>query len=143
MGVPRAGVGLLGDAAEGAAHKSHRVELGGQSTQTGFDVAQALPLGQLGKSHGAELLGATEAAHPAVTAVTSHTAGKRSPGQEIDQLREQQLTSVHRRLQKTSLESASRQLQIDTTPKRPQPSAYQMVADGELVVNRTAVKGVQ
>jgi hypothetical protein len=50
-----------------------------------------------------------------VAIITSNTAGKRSPGKEIHQLRKQQLASVHRRLQRQSLESASRQFQIDTT----------------------------
>ena len=109
--------------------ESHGIELGRLRAQTGFDVAQALAIGQLGKGHGAELFGATEAAHPAVAAITGHTAGKRSPGKEVHQLREQQLASVHRRLQRQSLESASRQFQIDTTQKRLQPSAHQSVAD--------------
>jgi hypothetical protein len=54
-------------------------------------------------------------AHLVVAIITSNTAGKRSPGKEIHQLRKQQLASVHRRLQRQSLESASRQFQIDTT----------------------------
>jgi hypothetical protein len=119
--------------------ESHGIKLGRLSAQAGFDVTQALAIGQLGKGHGTELLGATEVAHPAVAAITSHNAGKRSPRKEVHQLREQQLASVHRCLQRRSLESASRHYQIDTTQKRSQLSAHQMVVDGELVVNRTAV----
>jgi hypothetical protein len=96
-------------------------------------------MSEVGQFRRANSFGATEVAHPAVAAITGYAAGKRSPGKEIHQLREQSLASVHRRLQKTSLESASRQFQIDTTRKRPQPSAHQAVAASELVVNRTAV----
>jgi len=83
--------------------EAHGVELGGLCAETGFDVAQALAIGQLRKGHGAELFGATEVAHPAVAAIPSHTAGKRGPGKKIHQLRKQQLASVHRCLQRTSL----------------------------------------
>jgi hypothetical protein len=74
-----------------------------------------------------------------ITAITGHTAGKRSPGKEVHQLREQQLASVHRRLQKASLESASRQFQIDTTQKQLQLTTDRRVAANELAVNRTVV----
>jgi hypothetical protein len=132
-------IGLRQSGTPNGRTKAHGIELGRLCVETSFDVAQALAIGQLSKSHGAELFGATEIAHPAVSAITGYAAGKRSPGKEIHQLREQHLASVHRRLQKTSLESASRQFQIDTTRKRPQPSAHQAVAASELVVNRTAV----
>jgi len=56
----------------------HGVELVRQRTETGFDVTQAFAIGQLDKSHGTELLGTTEAAHPTVAAVTGHT-GSRLP----------------------------------------------------------------
>src|ERR1019366_7313687 len=82
--------------------ESHRVELGGLCGETCFDVAQALAIGQLGKCHGAELLGTSETAHPAVSAITGHTAGKRGPGKEIHQLRKQQLASVQCRLDRKS-----------------------------------------
>jgi hypothetical protein len=74
-----------------------------------------------------------------VTAITGHAAGKRSPGKKIHQLRKQQLASVHRRLQKNSLVSASRQFQIDTTQKRSQTTSDHTVPESELAVNRTVV----
>jgi len=132
-------IGLRQSGTPNGRTKAHGVELGGLRVETCFDVAQTLAIGQLGKSHGTKLFGATEVAHPAVAAIAGYAAGKRSPGKEFHQLREQHLANVHRRLQKTSLESASRQSQIDTTQKRPQPLAHQAVADSELVVNRTAV----
>jgi hypothetical protein len=90
------------------------------------------------KGQGAELLSAT-VARPVIASIAGHAAGKRGPGKEIHQLRKQQLASVHRRLQRTSLEPASRQFQIDTTQKCLQPSTHQAVAGSELAVNRTAV----
>ena len=120
--------------------KAHGVELGWLCIETCFDVAQTLAIGQLGKGHGAELFGATEAAHPAVAAITGHAAGKRGPGKKIHQLRKQQLASVHRRLQKNFLVSASRQFQIDTTQKQPQLIKDQRVAANELAVNRTVMR---
>jgi hypothetical protein len=54
-------------------------------------------------------------------------------------LRKQQLASVHRRLQKNFLVSASRQFQIDTTQKQPQLIKDQRVAANELAVNRTVM----
>jgi len=65
---------LVGLGQRGTPHrrtKAHGIELGGLCAETGFDVAQTLAIGQLGKGHGAELLGATEAAHPVVTAITA------------------------------------------------------------------------
>ena len=110
---------LVGIGQSRAAHrrtKAHGVELIGLRVQARFDVAQALAISQLRERHGAVLLGASQGAHATIT-VVGHTACKRSPGDEIHQLSKQQLVCVHRRLQRKSLESASRQFQIDTTPK--------------------------
>jgi hypothetical protein len=90
--------------------------------------------------YGAELLSTTEVAHSAVARVTDHAAGKKSPGKKVHQLSKSRLASVHRRLQRIFLALASRQIQIDTTRKRTQSLAVQMVADSELVVNWTAMK---
>ena len=117
--------------------KAHGKKLVRLRVQAGFDVAQTLAISQLGKGHGTKLLGASEGANSAVAAVTSHTAGKRGPGKKIHQLRKQQLASVQSRLQKRSLDTASRQFQIDTTQKRAQLLADQKVAEGKLAVNRT------
>ncbi len=108
--------------------------------QAGLDVTQTLAIGQLGKGQGAELLGASEVANPAVAVIMGHAAGKRGPGKEIHQLRKQQLASVHRRRQRQSLDTASRQFQIDTTQKQPQLLVAQRVAGRKLAVNRTVVQ---
>jgi hypothetical protein len=88
--------------------------------------------------HGAKLLGATEAAHPAVAAITGHAAGKRGPGKEIHQLRKQQLASVHRRLQRQSLDQHRGNFK-STPPKTSANLVDQKVAGSELAVNRTVV----
>ncbi len=132
-------VGLCQSGTPNGRTKAHGIELSGLCAETSLEVAQALAIGELGESHGTELLGAVEGAHPMVAAITGYAAGKRGPGKEIHQLSKKHLARVHRRLQKTSLESASRQFQIDTTRKRSQPSAHQAVAASKLVVNRTAV----
>jgi hypothetical protein len=126
----------------GAAHlgaKAHGINLVGLRVQTCLDVPQTLAIGQLRKSHGAILLGTTEPAHTMVAAITGDAASKRSPGNAIHQLRKQQLARVHRRLQRESLESASRQFQIDPAQKQRQLYAAQRVAENKPDVNRTAV----
>src|SRR5208283_3533234 len=50
--------------------QTHVVELRRLDGQAGLDIAQALPVGQLGKRHGPILLGAGENPHPMVAAVT-------------------------------------------------------------------------
>ena len=142
LGIDTPVAALVGFCQSGTPHgrtKAHRVELGWLGAETCFDVPQTLAISQLGKGHGAELFGATEVAHSAVTAIAGHTAGERSPGKKIHQLRKQQLASVQRCLQKDSLEPASRQFQIDTTQKQPQLITDQRVATSELAVNRTVV----
>jgi hypothetical protein len=91
------------------------VELGWLCAEKGFNVAQALAIGQPRKGNGAILFGTTEVAHYTFAAITGHTADKRGPRGKIHQLRRQQLTSVGRRLQRRSLEQASQRLQIVTT----------------------------
>jgi len=73
------------------------VELGRVRTQTGFDVAQALAVGQLRKRHAAELARATEFAHPTIAAVALDDAPEGLPRQMLHQLREHQLAYVHGR----------------------------------------------
>jgi len=46
--------------------EAHVIELGCLSTQAGLDVAQTLPIGQLGEGHHAKLLGTRERTHPTI-----------------------------------------------------------------------------
>jgi hypothetical protein len=80
------------------ASKPHVVKLGRLRRQTGFDVAQTLAVGQLGESHGPELLGASERLHVAIATMSIDDASEGGPGQEIHQLSKQGLAGVHGRL---------------------------------------------
>ena len=67
-------VGLGQGAAGHPASKPQTIQQLAAGTQTGLDVAQAFPVGQLGKAHGQKLLPAGETAHLAVPSVTLDTA---------------------------------------------------------------------
>ncbi len=75
--------------------KAHAVQLRLIRQQTGFDVAQALAVGQLGKGHGAELLCATQTAHSGISTIAIHDARKAGPWNVLHDLREQRLARVH------------------------------------------------
>src|SRR4030042_1056984 len=76
-------------------HRSMVVELGVLGRQTHFDVAQALAVGQLGEGHDPELLRARQRANVLVASIARDVAGKSRPWQEIHELGEQRLASVH------------------------------------------------
>jgi len=62
----------------------------------GVEVAQALAAGELRKRHGAELLGARKRTHAArVAALTLHDARETHPRNELHDLSEQSLASIH------------------------------------------------
>ena len=71
------------------------VELGGNGIQASDQVPQASAAGQLGEGHSAELLGAVQVAHTAVAAVAGDDAGKRPPRDELHELREDGLATIH------------------------------------------------
>jgi len=63
--------------------------------QAGFDIAQALPIGQLSKRHGSVLFAAGQRSHPMIAAVPRHNLHERRPRHKIHKLREQRLAGVH------------------------------------------------
>ena len=67
-------VGLGQGAARHHAPEPQMIQQLAAGTQTRLDVAQALPVGQLGKAHGQKLVPAGEAAHLAVPSVMLDTA---------------------------------------------------------------------
>ena len=75
--------------------KAHAVELRCLCQETSFDVAQAFPIGELGKGHAAKLLGATHCADAVVATITRDQSGKGGPGQKVHQLSEQRLAMIH------------------------------------------------
>lgn len=75
--------------------KAHAVQLRLIRQQTGFDVAQTLAVSQLGERHGAELLGAGQAAHSEIATITRHGSCKTGPRNELHDLCKQRLARVH------------------------------------------------
>ena len=75
--------------------KAHVVELAGLRRKADLDVAQALPVRQLGKRHRPQLVLTAEALDPAITAEARHCAAEGVHRQMIHQLRENQLSLVH------------------------------------------------
>jgi uncharacterized protein (DUF697 family) len=69
--------------------------LGPIAPRAGFDVAQALAVGQLRKGHGEELLPAGKLLGVAVAAVTSDTAAELAIRKKVNQLGENALAFIH------------------------------------------------
>ena len=76
--------------------KTHAVQLRLVCQQTGFDIPQTLAVGQLCKSHGAELLGTTQIAHARIAAMTRHDSREARPWHKLHELCEQRFSKVHR-----------------------------------------------
>ena len=88
-----AGIGQ-GGAFDGRAN-AHVVQLGRLRRETGFDIAQAFPVGQLRKCQRAKVLGTREGANMIVAAVAFDYSRKGRPWKKIHQLSEQGFASVH------------------------------------------------
>ena len=78
--------------------KAHVVELGRLCGQADLDVPKAFSIGQLGKCHGAILLGTRERLHAPVAAKARNVSGKCCPRQKVHQLSEQGLADMHANL---------------------------------------------
>ena len=76
--------------------KPHVVQPPGLRTQVDFDVAQRLSVGQLGESHGKELVQTGEVFDFVLALVIGHTVTKRAQRQIEHELREYELALVHR-----------------------------------------------
>src|SRR5260370_37207427 len=76
--------------------ETHVVHLGAQGTEACLNIAQALSVSKLCKSHGQILIPAREAAQTGVAVVTSYTTTKFPIRQEGDQLREHRTTLVRK-----------------------------------------------
>src|SRR5271166_3076217 len=98
--------------------QTHVVELRRLNGQAGLDIAQALPVGQLGKRHGPILLGAGENPHPMVAAVTGDNPPECRPRHKIHELREKCFARVHGRLHTKTRETA-----LPLTSSRHRPSS--------------------
>ena len=75
--------------------QTHAGEFAGVDNQNRLDVAQALAPTQLGEGHDPELLGAVETANPPVATMTFDDASNAGPRNQLHELSEQRLASVH------------------------------------------------
>lgn len=71
------------------------IELPLQRTQAGFDVTQALAVGQLGERHCQILVPASEVSQSQVAMITLDATTKLSVRQKADQLRENRAALIH------------------------------------------------
>ena len=90
-------VGIGQGGAVNAVAKAHGVKFAGVGSQRHFDVAKALAPSQLGKGHGAKLLGASQAAYARVAAVALNDSRKACPWNEFHDLSKQGLADIHRK----------------------------------------------
>ncbi|MEY3740509.1 MAG: hypothetical protein RLZZ192_1185, partial [Pseudomonadota bacterium] len=90
-------VGIGQGGAVNAVAKSHGVKLARVGSKSHFDVSQALAPSQLCKSHDAKLLGASQAPHSRIAAISRHDARKVCPWNKLHDLREQGLADIHRK----------------------------------------------
>ena len=81
----------LGDAAANA----QMVELGGMRAQTGLDIAQAFPVGQLCKGHAQKLVEVRESERRIAPRVLGYAAPEGVQRQVIHQLGKHQLSRMH------------------------------------------------
>jgi len=89
-----AGIGQR--AAADVSPQAEMVEPGRLRAQTRFDIAQALPIGQLREGKTQELVQATEATNVEVAPILPDQMTKGVPRRELHHLREHELACVHR-----------------------------------------------
>lgn len=89
-------VGISQRAARYPGLDPHVVQLARLGSQTRFDVAQALAIGQLGKGHAKILIEAGKALDLVLAAIARHATAKRRQRQMLRDLREHQFAQVHR-----------------------------------------------
>jgi hypothetical protein len=87
------GVGHVGTRHGGA--KAHVIQLEANRSQTGFNIAQALPGDQLSEGHGEELLPAEKLLGVPVAIVVSHAAAELAIRKKTYQLGEDAFALVH------------------------------------------------
>jgi len=87
------GVGQCGTRHSGA--NAHVIQLGANRSQTGFNIAQALAIGQLSKGHGKILLPAGKLLDVPVAVVASHAAAELAIRKKSNLLGEDALAFVH------------------------------------------------
>ena len=71
------------------------VQLGRLCRETGLDIAQTCPVGQLRKSQDTKLVVAGQGADALVAAITVDDSGEGGPGQKVHQLGKQSLADIN------------------------------------------------
>ncbi len=92
--VPRL-VGVGRGVARDRSANAHVVELAVLGAQAGLDVAKALPVGQLGERHAAELVEAGERLDLVMAPVAPDAAPQRVHGEMVHHLGEDEAVGVH------------------------------------------------
>ena len=88
-------VGVRQGAAGNTAANAQMIELGFVRTQTGLDVAQALPVGQLREGHAQELIEMRKGEGRIAPGILAHASPEGMQRQMIHELREHQLSRMH------------------------------------------------
>lgn len=88
-------IGIGQGAAGGGLANATVIKLGAQSPETGFDVAQALPLSQLDEGQHEEMLVGGQCAHMFVARVAADTLVEGALGQLVHQLGEDGSALIH------------------------------------------------
>ncbi len=101
-------VGICQGRAPDRRTNAHVVQLGRLRGETRFDIAQALPVGQLRKRQSAKMFGARQGANTVVPIVPGDDSVKSFPRKVVHDLSKQCLSGIHR------IVSAARVYQEDT-----------------------------
>src|SRR5208337_899453 len=88
-------VGIGQGGARHVAAEAHVIELGADGAQAGFDVAQALAVGQLGERHGEVLIPARQIFQVAITRIAGDALLELLVRKELDQLGKDCTPGVH------------------------------------------------
>jgi len=109
-------------------------------TQTGLDIAQAFPIGQLREGHGQILIAAGKSAQPDVAPVALDATAKLPVGKEANQLREDGTALVHEPLSAVPSTQTSRSnVQIAASSKQAQLIIGPSLTVGAPCFSRTVV----
>src|SRR6266852_5685604 len=122
------------------AAESQVVQLALHRTQTGLDVAQTFPIGQLREGHGQILIPAGKSAQPDVALIALDATAKLPVGKEADQLRKNGAALIHEPLSAVpAAQTSSLDVQIAASSKQTQLITGPSLAVDTPCFSRTAV----
>ena len=94
-------IGFRQGVARDGASEAEVIEFGLDGIQTGFDIAQAVSIGELSERHAEELIEAGELPDTIIALVPTDAAIEIALGQGVHELREEILPGVHRQAPST------------------------------------------